>query len=191
MCELSDIAEAVRLCSGLGNDKLVLLQCGSLYPLPPEQANLRVLESFGSSFGTALGFSDHTLGAAAAAAAVALGARVFEKHFTLDRSMEGPDHSYALEPAELKAYVRTINEAHAALGSPAKAMLVNERKIGRRNGLYAARAIAAGSTLGAGDIVARRPAIGIDERYARAVAGTRTRKAIAEGEAIGWTHLEF
>src|SRR3546814_14407115 len=76
MCELSDMAEAVRLCNGLGNDNLVLLQCGSLYPLPPEQANLRVLESFRSSFGTALGFSDHTLGNAAAAAAVALGARV-------------------------------------------------------------------------------------------------------------------
>src|SRR3546814_16137148 len=110
MCELIDIAEAVRLCNGLGNDNLVLLQCGSLYPLPPEQANLRVLESFRSSFGTALGFSDHTLGNAAAAAAVALGARVFEKHFTLDRSMKGPDHSYALEPAELKAYVQTVSE---------------------------------------------------------------------------------
>src|SRR3546814_1332598 len=115
MCELIDIAEAVRLCNGLGNDNLVLLQCGSLYPLPPEQANLRVLESFRSSFGTALGFSDHTLGNAAAAAAVALGARVFEKHFTLDRSMKGPDHSYALEPAELKAYVQTVrSEEHTS-----------------------------------------------------------------------------
>src|SRR3546814_10114342 len=113
MCELIDIAEAVRLCNGLGNDNLVLLQCGSLYPLPPEQANLRVLESFRSSFGTALGFSDHTLGNAAAAAAVALGARVFEKHFTLDRSMKGPDHSYALEPAELKAYVQTVSDARS------------------------------------------------------------------------------
>src|SRR3546814_6651227 len=78
--------------------------------------------------------SDLTLGNAAAAAAVALGARVFEKHFTLDRSMKGPDHSYALEPAELKAYVQTVSDAYAALGSPAKAMLDDERKVGRRNG---------------------------------------------------------
>src|SRR3546814_11595592 len=128
MCELSDIAEAVRLCNGLGNDNLVLLQCGSLYPLPPEQANLRVLESFRSSFGTALGFSAHTLGNAAAAAAVALGARVFETHFTLDRSMKGPAHSYALEPAELKASVQPVSAAYAALGSPPKAMLDDERR---------------------------------------------------------------
>src|SRR3546814_5936322 len=94
-----------------------------------------------------------------AAAAVALGARVFEKHLTLDRSMKGPDHSYALEPAELKAYVQTVSDAYAALGSPAKAMLDDERKVGRRNGLYAARAIAAGSELGAGDIVLRRTAV--------------------------------
>src|SRR3546814_2293888 len=80
--------------------------------------------------------------------------------FTLDRSMKGPDHSYALEPAELKAYVQTVSDAYAALGSPAKAMLDDERKVGRRNGLYAARAIAAGSELGAGDIVLRRPAVG-------------------------------
>src|SRR3546814_19176888 len=86
MCELSDIAEAVRLCNGLGNDNLVLLQCGSLYPLPPEQANLRVLESFRSSFGTALGFSAHTLGNADTAAAVALGARVFGKPFNVVRT---------------------------------------------------------------------------------------------------------
>src|SRR3546814_19713543 len=93
MCELSDIAEAVRLCNGLGNDNLVFLQCGSLYPLPPEQANLRVLESFRSSFGTALGFSDHTLGNAAAAAPVALPARVFVNLFTLARRMTGDRNS--------------------------------------------------------------------------------------------------
>src|SRR3546814_18779005 len=92
--------------------------------------------------------SDLTLGNAAAAAAVALGARVFEKHFTLDRSMKGPDHSYALEPAELTAYVQTVSDAYAALGSPAKAMLGAESKVGRRNGLYAARAIEIGRASG-------------------------------------------
>src|SRR3546814_13897548 len=119
-----------------------------------------------------------------AAAAVALGARVFEKHLTLDRSMKGPDHSYALEPAELKAYVQTVSDAYAALGSPAKAMLDDERKVGRRNGLYAARAIAAGSELGAGDIVLRRPAVGIDKRYARSVVGTNAGEATCEGEEV-------
>lgn len=191
MCEISDIAEAVNLCRGAGNDKLVLLQCGSLYPLPPEQANLRALAGLAAAFDTAVGFSDHTLGLAAASAAVALGARVIEKHFTLDRTMKGPDHSYALEPDELKTYVATVNEAYAALGLPRKAMLTGERAVGRRNGLYAARAIAAGAEITPDDVAVRRPAIGIDERYARAVLGAKAAKAVAEGEAIGWGHVDF
>jgi sialic acid synthase SpsE len=191
MCESGDIAEAVNLCRGLGNEDLVLLQCGSRYPLPPEQVNLRTLAGMSAAFDTAIGFSDHTLGFAAAAAAVALGARVIEKHFTLDRDMEGPDHSYALEPAELKSYVETVNEAFAALGSPRKAMLAEERAVGRRNGLYAARAIAAGAEIETADIAVRRPATGIDERYARAVVGARAAQAIDEGEAIGWRLVDF
>ncbi|GAB4352950.1 MAG: N-acetylneuraminate synthase family protein [Kiloniellaceae bacterium] len=191
MCELSDIAEAVTLCRGTGNDKLVLLQCGSLYPLPPEKTHLRALPALAAAFDTALGFSDHTLGMAAGAAAVALGARVIEKHFTLSRAMEGPDHSYALEPGELKAYVATVNEAYAALGSPLKGMLPEERAVGRRNGLYAARAIAAGAEITAADVAVKRPAVGIDARYAGAVVGAKAAKAIDEGEAIAWGLVDF
>lgn len=191
MCEMSDIAEAVSLCRGAGNDQLVLLQCGSVYPLPPAQANLRALGALGSAFDTLLGYSDHTLGSAVAAASVALGARVIEKHFTLDRNMEGPDHGYALEPGELKAYVETVQEAWAALGSAAKAMLPEERAVGRRDGLYAARAIAAGSEIAAEDVTVARPATGIDARYGRAVIGKTAAKAVAEGEAIGWDVVNF
>jgi sialic acid synthase SpsE len=191
MCEIADIAEAVNLCRGLGNNQLALLQCGSVYPLPPEQVNLRALQGFSATFGTPIGFSDHTLGVASAAAAVALGARVFEKHFTLDRTMEGPDHGYALEPGELKTYVEIVNEAYAALGSGAKAMLADERAVGRRNGVYAAKAIAAGAEIGPQDIVAQRPAVGIDERFARAVVGSKAIEAIAEGQAIKWSQLAF
>jgi sialic acid synthase SpsE len=191
MCEMSDVAEAVGLCRGTGNDNLVLLQCGSVYPLPPGKANLRVLEGFGATFATQLGFSDHTLGSAAAAAAVALGARVIEKHFTLDRAMEGPDHSYALEPQELEVYVSAVHEAFLALGSGTKTMLSEERAVGRRDGLYAARPIAAGAEIGHEDIVVQRPAAGIGARYARAVIGTRAAAPIPEGEAITWAQLDF
>lgn len=191
MCEMSDIAEAVGLCGGAGNDNLVLMQCGSVYPLPPEKANLRALASLGAAFDTQLGYSDHTLGLAAAAAAVALGARVIEKHFTLDRSMEGPDHGYALEPGELKTYVETVQEAYAALGSAAKAMLPEERAVGRRDGLYAARAIDAGAAFTAEDIAVARPATGIDARYATTIVGKTAVEAIAEGEAIGWDQVNF
>ncbi len=190
MCEMSDIAEAVGLCRGAGNDDLVLMQCGSMYPLPPEKANLRALQSLGA-FDALLGYSDHTLGMAVAAASVALGARVIEKHFTLDRNMEGPDHGYALEPGELKTYVETVQEAYAALGSAAKGMLPEERAVGRRDGLYAARPIAAGAEITAEDITVARPATGIDARYAKAVLGKKAGKAIAEGEAIGWDLVAF
>jgi sialic acid synthase SpsE len=169
----------------------VLLQCGSVYPLPPEKANLRVLESFATGFGAQLGYSDHTLGVATAAAAVALGARVIEKHFTLDRNMEGPDHGYAMEPGELKTYVQVVNEAYAALGSATKAMLAEERAVGRRDGLYAARKIAAGKEIGPDDIVTQRPAVGIDARFARAVVGAKAAEAIAEGQPIAWSQLDF
>lgn len=191
MCEVADIAEAVAFCRGLGNDKLVLLQCGSMYPLPPEKVNLRALQGFAASFATPLGFSDHTLGCASAAAAVALGARVLEKHFTLDRSMEGPDHSYAMEPGELKTYVEIVKEAYAALGDGAKAMLAEERAVGRRNGIYAAKAIAKGAEISPQDIVAQRPAVGIDERFAQAVVGRKAAEAIPEGQAIAWSQLAF
>ncbi len=191
MCEMSDIAEAVSLCRGVGNNNLVLLQCGSLYPLPPDQANLRVLNSFQASFDIQPGFSDHTLGSATAAAAVALGARIVEKHFTLDRTMEGPDHSYALEPKELHDYVATVKEAFSALGSPLKTMLKEERSVGRRDGLYAARQIVGGAEISSADVVTQRPATGIDARYAGIVIGSKAAREIAEGQPISWELLDF
>ena len=129
MCDMVDVEEAINVCRGVDNSRIVLMQCGTAYPLAPEQANLRVLEMFAGRFGGVLGFSDHTLGFAAAAAAIGLGATVFEKHITLDKNTEGPDHSYAVEPQELKTYVRTLHEAFLSLGSANKEMLSSERRM--------------------------------------------------------------
>ena len=129
--------------------------------------------------------------ATAAIAAVARGAAVIEKHFTLDRTAEGPDHSYALEPQDLKRLVAEMREAHQALGAPEKEMLPEERRFGRRDGLYAARDIAAGETISAADVAVRRPALGLRARHRDAAIGARARRPMAAGDPIYWDNLAW
>ncbi len=191
MCDLVDVLEAVNACLGAGNQQIVLLQCGAMYPLPNELANLRVIQSLSQRFNCPVGFSDHTLGQVAAIAAVGLGATVFEKHFTLDKSNEGPDHFYALEPSELKSYISAIHEAHEALGSSEKQMLPKERELGRREGLYLARNMDKGETITSADIVVKRPALGLRARYAGAVVGATLAQAVEKDEPLSWGALSF
>lgn len=191
MCDMVDIEEAVNTCVGVGNKDIVLLQCGAMYPLPNELVNLRVIQSLAERFKCPVGFSDHTLGQVAAIAAVGLGATVFEKHFTLDRKAEGPDHFYALEPGELKAYVSAIHEAHEALGSANKEMLPKERELGRRDGIYLARAMAKGETITQADVLIRRPAVGLRARYAATVVGAVLTRAVDKDQPLTWDVISF
>lgn len=191
MCDGADIADAVQICLAAGNRRVALLQCCSVYPLPINDANLRVMDMLATHYGGAVGYSDHTLGNTAAIAAVARGACIIEKHFTLDRTSNGPDHFYALEPAELKRFVADLRDAHAALGSAFKGLLPDERKYGRREGLYAARDIATGQILEAADIAVRPPALGARARFAAAAVGARTRRRIAKDEPIALDDLDL
>jgi sialic acid synthase SpsE len=191
MCDMVDVEEAVNVCIGAGNHQIILLQCGAMYPLPRELVNLRVIPAFSERFRCPVGFSDHTMGYAAAFAAIGVGAKIFEKHFTLDRQLAGPDHFYALEPSELKTYVSGLREAHAALGSEVKEMLPEEKKLGRREGLYAARDLQAGAFLTTNDISVRRPAVGLRSRYAGSVAGANLARDIKKGDPITWESLKF
>ncbi len=191
MCDMVDVHEAVALCLASGNHRVALLQCGTVYPLPPAAANLKVMDLFRETFGGPVGFSDHTLGRAAAVAAAARGAAVIEKHFTLDRTAKGPDHAYALEPAELKRLVAEIREAHQALGAPVKEMLPEERRFGRRDGLYAARDIGQGETIAAADIRVERPALGLRARYRDAVTGARAARPIKADAPIAWEDVAW
>jgi len=191
MCDSADITDAVQACLGAGNRRIALLQCGAVYPLPPEQANLRVMDSLTAEYGCPVGFSDHTLGSATAVAAVARGAAVIEKHFTLDRKAKGPDHFYALEPGDLKRFVADLREAHAALGGSVKEMLPEERKYGRRDGLWAARDIVPGARLTADDVSVRRPALGMRARFRDAAIGAVARRAIAKDAPIQFEDLDL
>ena len=191
MCDMVDVEDAVSVCLGVGNTQVALLQCGAMYPLPSELANLRVIASFAERFRCPVGFSDHTLGQAAAVAAIGLGASIFEKTFTLDRASPGPDHSYALEPGELKAYVAALREGHKAMGSPNKDMLPKERELGRREGLYAARDLAEGEMLGAEDIAVHRPSVGLRARYCKVLIGANLTRNVAKDEPLTWDVVNF
>ena len=116
LASYEDIADAVEACASAGNRDIALLQCASLYPAPAARMNLRAMATMRHAFAVPTGLSDHSLGIHVSAAAVALGAKVVEKHFTLDRSLPGPDHPFAVEPRELKEMVRHIREVEEALG---------------------------------------------------------------------------
>ena len=191
MCDMVDVEEAISVCLGVGNNRIILMQCGAMYPLPLELANLKVLKTFFERFGGVVGFSDHTISMTAAIAAIGLGATVFEKHFTLDRKSEGPDHSYAIEPKELKSYVDYLHEAHSTLGISDKQMLQSEREGGRREGLYASRAIEVGERLVASDINLKRPAIGLRARYANILVGAVAKRNIDKEQPITWDLISF
>ncbi len=190
MCDMIDVEEAVSICLAAGNDQIALLQCHAVYPLPEKLANLAVIRTFTNRFFCPVGFSDHTLGATTAIAAVGLGAVVIEKHITLDRSSDGPDHSFAMEIDEFKAFTNNIHEAYLALGSCEKEMLPLEKEVGRREGLYCCRDIATGDYVRNEDIVVRRPALGLRSRYHGMIIGMRAKRAIKKGEPVTWSSLD-
>ena len=120
MADLSEIQGVINAAAGMSIAPVTLLQCTTRYPTPAHQANLRAMETMRQAFSVPVGLSDHTLGINVPIAAATLGANVIEKHFTLDRTLEGPDHPFAVEPDELKAMVEGIREAEAALGDGRK-----------------------------------------------------------------------
>lgn len=189
MCDLVDVIEAVACCERNGSGEVALLQCVALYPPQPADVNLAVMDGFRNLFNCPVGYSDHVLGTTIAVAAAARGAAVIEKHFTLDRTSPGPDHSYALEPDELADMVRQIRLVHEAVGSGIKEMHPEERRLGRREGLYAARPVAAGERLTGDAVATLRPAVGIRARHFGQAVGLVARRSLAAGEPIRWEDL--
>src|SRR5262249_29004976 len=145
MASAAEIADAVATAREEGSSGMTLLHCVSGYPTPAEEANLRRIPALGAAYDCPIGLSDHSLGIEVALAAVALGARVIEKHVTLARADGGPDSAFSLEPDELSALVKGARTAFAALGSPDYALAKSERgNITFRRSLYAVKDIAAG-----------------------------------------------
>lgn len=173
-------------------DTLTILHCTSNYPTAPEHVNLRAMATIGTLTGMPIGYSDHTLGIAVCPAAVALGAQVLEKHFTLDRKMEGPDHKASLEPDELKAMIDHVRIIEAALGSAEKGPTETEHemRVLARRSIAAGRNIPAGTTLSADDLVLLRPATGILPKHYDSIIGRQTTRAITAGDTLQWDAVD-
>lgn len=188
MCELTDIEAAlnVLLEFGVNKEQITILHCNTEYPTPFEDVNLRAMLEIGDKFGVKIGYSDHTQGIEVPIAAVALGATVIEKHFTLDKNMEGPDHKASLEPDELKAMVSSIRNIEQALGSNHKTISESERKnieIARKS-IVAARPIKAGELLTEENLTVKRPGNGINPMRWNEVVGTRAVQSFNEEDPI-------
>lgn len=188
MADLSDIETALEVIYNQGNENVVLLHCAINYPPKYEDLNLRAMETMRHAFQVSVGFSDHTLGITSDIAAVALGACVIEKHFTLDRKLPGPDHPFALEPDELKAMIQAIRDTEAALGSPIKRHTQAEEemyRLGRRS-LVAAGNIPKGTTITREMIEVKRPGYGIHPKMLDVVIGRTAKVDIVEDDILTW-----
>lgn len=188
MCEMSDIEAAVKvlLDNGVQREQITILHCNTEYPTPFADVNLKAMLEIGERFGVQIGYSDHTKGIEVPIAAVALGATVIEKHFTLDRNMEGPDHKASLEPDELKTMVSAIRNIEQALGTGHKTVSESERKnieIARKS-IVAACSIKAGELLTEENLTVKRPGNGISPMRWNEVIGTKAVKDFEEEEAI-------
>ena len=188
MCELPDIEAALQvlLSNGVRKEQVTVLHCNTEYPTPMRDVNLRAMLEIGRIFGVKVGYSDHTEGIEVPIAAVALGATVIEKHFTLDKTMEGPDHKASLEPAELRAMVRAIRNIEQALGDGHKTVSESERKniaIARKS-IVAACPIREGEPLTERNLTVKRPGNGISPMRWEEVVGTRATRDYREEEQI-------
>lgn len=186
MCTLEEVGAAIRVLRENGSGEIRLLQCNTEYPTPFEDVNLRAMATMREAFGLETGYSDHTRGIEAPIAAAALGAGIIEKHFTLDRNMEGPDHKASLEPGELAAMVQAIRHIELALGTGVKTPSPSERKniAAARKSLVAARAIRQGETLTAENLAVKRPGTGVSPMRWDEVIGTKAVRDFEEDELI-------
>lgn len=188
MAGLGDIEAALDVIEKAGTPRslITLLHCTTEYPTPMEDVNLRAMISLKSAFGVEVGYSDHTSGIEIPIAAVALGATVIEKHFTLDRSLPGPDHQASLEPQELKAMVDAIRNIERALGDGIKRPSASELKnkpIARKS-LVASRPIRAGEAFDADNLDSKRPGTGISPMRWDEVIGRTAPRDFAADELI-------
>ena len=186
MANLGEIEDALEAIYQEGNNEVVLLHCAINYPAPFESVNLAAMDTIRQAFQVPVGYSDHTSGITVPIAAVARGAKVIEKHFTIDKTLPGPDHSFALNPDELQAMVRGIREAEAAIGSPLKRAAADEAihvKRGRRS-IFAATDIPEGTMITESMLAILRPGVGLKPKYLDLVVGRKARKNIEAHEPI-------
>ena len=186
MCEEEEVREAIQALRANGAGNIRLLHCNTEYPTPFEDVNLKAMQTMKDAFGLDVGYSDHTAGIEVPVAAVAMGATVIEKHFTLDRNMEGPDHKASLEPDELAEMVRAIRHVEMALGTGIKTPSPSEKKniAVARKSIVAKKQIKKGETFTEENLTVKRPGSGISPMKWNEILGTRAGRDYEEDELI-------
>jgi N,N'-diacetyllegionaminate synthase len=194
MANMKEIEDALNVLSKEGTpvSTITVLHCNTEYPTPFEDVNLKAMQTIKDTFNVEVGYSDHTKGIEISIAAVALGARVIEKHFTLDRNMEGPDHKASLEPGELKEMVKSIRNIELALGNGVKIPSESEKKnipVARKS-IHIARDLSKGHLLTYDDLVVKRPGDGISSMEINSVIGKVLLRPMKEDEKLTWENIQ-
>ena len=188
---LSDIEEAVTACRRVGNNDIALLKCTSAYPAPVEEANLLTIPHLRDTFNVIPGLSDHTLGNSVSIAAVALGAKIIEKHFILDRNIGGPDSAFSMEPAEFKQMVNSIREVEKALGEISYKLTpkVEKSKVFARS-LFIVKDVKAGEIITKENVRSIRPGYGLHPKHYNEILSKKFRKNLEKGTPLDWSQFE-
>jgi len=188
MCTLEEVRESVATILGEGNPQLALLHAVTSYPTHAEDVNLRAMQTMMREFGLPTGYSDHTIGTVACLAAAAMGAVILEKHFTLDKHAEGPDHILSADPAEMTTIVEQVRVLESMLGSGLKMPAAAERgtRINNRKSIVVARDLPQGHCLTADDIAVKRPGYGIPPSSFDQVLGRQLNKSMLADEVVTW-----
>ena len=189
---LSDIEEAINACKRMGNDQIILLKCTSSYPAKIEDADLKTIPNMKETFDVEVGLSDHTLGITVPVVAIALGAKVIEKHFILDKSIGGPDASFSLEPHEFKQMVDSVRDAEKALGKINYSM--NEKKKKSRllgRSLFVVKDIQAGEKITEDNVRSIRPGNGLEPKYFDDIQGKTVATDLKIGTPMKWSLIIY
>lgn len=191
MATLGEIEEAVKAVKSQGNNRLCLLKCSSAYPAVPADMNLKTIKHMEETFGVPVGLSDHSLGSVGAVTAVAMGARIIEKHFCLSRSIENPDASFSMEPDEFKNMVRDIRVAERAIGEINYEVSEREQvsKVFRRS-IFIVKNIKKGEIFTEENIRVIRPGYGLEPKYYYEILGRKASKNIERGTPLKWEMVD-
>ncbi len=187
MCTLAEVDEAMQTARSAGATQIALLKCTSAYPAPPEELNLRTIPHMSEAFEVPVGLSDHTMGIAVPVAAVALGACIIEKHFTMSRAIESPDSTFSLEPREFREMVEAIRITEQALGTVHYGVSEHEAA-GRmfRRSLFVVEDVRSGERFTPVNVRSIRPGHGLHPRHFKEVLGRRASRDIERGTPLGW-----
>jgi len=192
MATLGEVEEALNYLKKHGAEEIILLHCTTSYPAPVTSVNLRAMKTLRCAFQVPVGYSDHTEGITIPVVAAAMGACVIEKHFTMDRTLPGPDHRASLEPQELAAMVKAVRDVVLARGNGIKGPTEEEEAIKRvaRRSIVAKHDIRVGDVLTEGDLAIKRPGTGIEPRYLDSILWKKARVPIQRDQVIQWDMIE-